>query len=99
MLFDSYLPSSITGLIHPLSAAPDRADSRGILFCLREGKEKKQKGGLLAVAEATLEHQGAQCLLCLGEKIAPDRNQLSVNCQASVLLGGLSCDGDNLGWR
>lgn len=93
MLFDSYLPSSITGLIHPLSAAPDRADSRGILFCLSEGKKKKekQKGGLLAVAKATLGHQGAQCLLCLGEKIAPDRNQLSVNCQASVLLGGPSC--------
>lgn len=43
MLFDSYLPSSITGLIHPLSAAPDRADSRGILFCLREGKKKNKK--------------------------------------------------------
>lgn len=56
----------------------------------REGKT--QKGGLLAVAKATLEHQGAQCLLCLGEKIAPDRNQLSVNCQASVLLGGPSCE-------
>lgn len=43
MPFDSYLPSSIAGLIHPLSAAPDRADSRGILFCLSEGKEKHKK--------------------------------------------------------
>jgi len=89
MLFDSYLLSSITGLIHLLSAAPDRADSRGILFCL--SKEKKKKGGLLAVAKATLKHQGAQCLLCLGEKIASDRNQLSVNCQASLMMGGPTC--------
>lgn len=88
MLFDSYLLSSITGLIHLLSAAPDRADSRGILFCL---SEEKKKGGLLAVAKATLKHQGAQCLLCLGEKIASDRNQLSVNCQASLIMGGPTC--------
>lgn len=86
--FDSYLLDSITGLIHLLSAAPDRADSGGILFCL---SEEKKKGGLLAVAGATLEHRGAQCLLCLREKIASDRNQLSVSCQASLMMGGPTC--------
>lgn len=95
MLFDSYLLSSITGLIHLLSAAPDRADSRGFCFVSAKGGEKKGKerkeGGLLAVAEATLEHPEAQCLLCLREKIAPDRNQLSVNCQASLVMGGPTC--------
>lgn len=104
MPLDSYLFSRITGLIHLLSTAPDRADSwgGGNLLCLRDGVG--EKGGLLAVAEATLEHRGLQCPLCLPEKIALGRSQFSAD-RLGFSRSGRPCptapSGDNrrLPWK